>query len=92
MGDLADAYLKIDELHAQVEIIHDRQEELLAQVEQLRAGADDTPAEEGVMLTPGQWIHMFLRQDTETRLRIVETIFADLEVAKTCRFAHTTGD
>jgi hypothetical protein len=61
-------------------------------MELMRAGADATPVKEDVMLTPGQWIHMFLEKSGPDRLLIVEAIFASLEVAKNCRFTHKAGD
>ena len=81
-----------EELEAAVETMRCRLDDLEVQVELLRVGADDTPAEEGAMLTPGQWIHMFLEKSGPDRLLIVETIFLTIEVAKTCRFTHRQGD
>jgi hypothetical protein len=53
-------------------------------MELMRAGADATPVEDGVMRTPGQWLHWLLEKDADDRLAAIGTIFGSLEIASEC--------
>lgn len=57
---------------------------LEARIEALTAGADDTPVEEGVERTPGQFIHWFLELPEAKRLDVVARIFATSREAGDC--------
>jgi hypothetical protein len=57
-------------------------------IEELRAGADATPVEEGTQPTPGQWIHIFLGKSAPGRIEMIAAMFIALEVATQCKFMH----
>lgn len=46
------------------------------EAEQLRAGESEKPADEGVQLTPPEWIHRWNRLTREQRLTMVESMYA----------------
>lgn len=54
------------------------------QIARLTAGADDTPVEEGVERTPGQFIHWFLGLAEDKRLEVVESIHQNARESGAC--------
>lgn len=58
--------------------------ELEGEIEKLRAGEDTSEVVDGVMRTPGQWLHWLLEKDADGRLATIGTIFGSLEIASEC--------
>lgn len=58
--------------------------ELLAKIERLTAGADNTPPDEGTAVTPGQWIARFLQADLGQRMVLAEIVIQNAEEAAGC--------
>lgn len=53
-----------------------------------RAGESDEPRQEGMLLTPGQWIKIFNDSDEGKRLRMAERAIRDAEAYMRCNMMH----
>ncbi|MFD1546985.1 hypothetical protein [Nonomuraea guangzhouensis] len=68
----------------EVEALNGELARLRHEVAQLRAGESEQPAPEGVLPTPAEWIHRWNRATAAERLKRVERIIDDSEMANRC--------